>query len=67
MSEPRISLLLCPYCGDSNRKASHRTACYKIKVTKTNKIIFRCVACNKTFDVEKKGDWILKSDNLNVV
>ena len=58
---------LCPYCGDENRKASHRTACYKIKQTMKDKLIFRCVACNKSFEIFKKGDWVLKSDNLNVI
>ena len=60
-------LLLCPYCGNTRSKASHRTACYKVKISQKGIVTFRCVACGKTFKLETTGDYVLKKDTLQVI
>ena len=65
-SNPPQTLLICPYCPEKPR-ASRRTALYKVKHTSTGKIIFRCMACNKEFNAQRKGDYVIRAETLQVI
>jgi len=59
-------LLVCPYCPKKS-KSSHRTACYKVKVTGSRFVVFKCVACRKSFKVKIDSNFIIKDENLKAI
>lgn len=56
-------LLICPYCPPKP-KTSHRTASYKVKITKTDLLVMRCKACNKSLKVQVTGDFIFREEHI---
>lgn len=59
-------LLMCPYCPRKS-KNSHRTASYKVKVSKEKYLMMKCKGCQKQFKVVITGEFIFRDELIHPV
>lgn len=64
--EGGCKLLVCPYCPPKRIRA-RRTACYKIKRSVKDNLIFSCIACRKTFKIPFDGHYVIRDEKIKVI
>ena len=60
-----IWLMACPHCDEPKKitgKKANTYAKYKVSMTATNFIIFKCVKCKHTFKARMIGKLLSKAD-----
>ena len=59
-------LLMCPYCPPKS-KNSHRTASYKVKISKEKYLIMKCKGCGRDMKVNITGEFIFRDELIQAV